>query len=369
MRRIPFALLASVVVAGFAPDSPRSFVPVFATDFPDPFILPHHGGYLAYATNAKGLQANVQMAASADLRSWQLVKDGDRLHDALPSLPRWAAAGRTWAPEVLKVGSRYLLYFTAAERATGLQCVGVASAADPGDAFVSAADAPLVCQRDQGGTIDPSPFRDADGSLYLLFKSDGNNPAFLKPSRIYVQPLAADGLSLMGAPQELIRNDQKWEWRVVESPTMLRDPEGRYVLLFSANHFGWETDQRLSNYAIGYARCATVTGPCVKASENPILMSYWSKTAGCLSGPGHQTVFEAGGRLQMVFHAWAATSSCRFADKGRYMYVAPLQWRDGAPVIAPARSDEAVKPSRTGSIDPAYPPKRKRTPSDTVASS
>lgn len=311
------------------------FVPVFSTDFPDPFVLPWGGGYFAYATNAKGFTANVQMAISRDLKNWTPVKAGNALHDALPKLPDWAAPGKTWAPEVLRIGDSYVLYFTARERKSGLQCVGVAvSAKDPRGPFLPHGKAPLVCQRSEGGTIDASPFRDTDGSLRLLYKSDGNNPRFLRPSRIFTQKLNADGLSLTGKPIELIRNDQHWEWRVVESPTMVRDPDGRYVLLFSANHFGWEADQRLSNYAMGYARCETAEGPCVKAEENPILKSYNTPEKGCLSGPGHQTVFTANGQTHIVFHAWAATVKCRLADYSRYMYVAPLEWRSGTPVVA-----------------------------------
>ena len=332
------SLIVSLFAAATSAEPPPAphFAPVFATEFADPFVLPWGGGYLAYATNAPNYAANVQMAISRDRVHWESIKAGGRLHDAMPILPAWANPGRTWAPEVLRLGNRYVLYFAAQERRSGLQCVGAAeSDTDPRGPFKPVGDVPLVCQRDQGGTIDPSPFRDSDGSLYLLFKSDGNNPDFLKPSRIYIQPLSADGLALTGKPIELIHNDQHWEWRVVESPSMLRDPQGHYVLMFSANHFGWESDQRLSNYAVGYARCETVTGPCVKAPENPILHSTDSAGEGCLSGPGHQTVFEQGGQPYVVFHAWAATRDCRPAAKSRFMYLAPLRWRDGAPNIEP----------------------------------
>ena len=84
---------------------------------------------------------------------------------------------------------------------------------------------------------------------------------------------------------------------------------------------------------MGYARCESATGPCVKAKENPILKSYNSAEMGCLSGPGHQTVFTVNGQPYVVFHAWAATAKCRLAEQSRYMYVAPLEWRDGTPVI------------------------------------
>lgn len=323
-------LLAS---AGTARTAPAPFAPVFKTDFADPFVLPHKGQYLAFATNATGLRANVQMARSPDLVRWSLITKEGRLHDAMPTLPDWAEPGRTWAPEVMRVGERFVLYFTARERRNGLQCVGIATAPDPLGPFVPVGREPLVCQRDLGGTIDPSPFRDRDGQLYLYFKNDGNNPAVLKPSRIWAQRLSEDGLSLTGPATPLIRNELHWEWRVVESPTMTRAADGTYVLFFSANHFGWEADQRLSNYGIGYATCRGPEGPCVKAPGNPILKSYFGKERGCLSGPGHQMVFEDRGQQHFVFHAWSATPSCRPANKGRYMYIAPLTWGDGKPVI------------------------------------
>ena len=336
MRLLTAALLALATVTAAPARTPsvKPFVPVYTTDFPDPFVLPHEGRFLAYATNATELRANVQMAVSSDLIGWQPLKREDgTLHDAMPALPAWAKPGWTWAPEVAKVGDRYVLYFTARERRSDLQCVGVATSASPHGPFKGDDSGPLVCQRAEGGTIDPSAFVDADGQRYLYFKSDGNNPRFLRPSRIFVQKLSADGVRLEGEPQRLLVNDKHWEWRVVESPTMVRNAAGAYTLFFSANHFGWEQDQPLSNYAMGYARCATAVGPCTKAPGNPILYSYNTRRAGCLSGPGHQTVFEHAGRAFLVFHAWSATPACQPAGKGRYMYIAPLGWRDGEPMI------------------------------------
>lgn len=334
-------------VAGKGDLPVKPFVPVFETNFPDPFVLRSGDTFLAYATNAQAGQANVQMARSVDLVTWELIRDGSELHDAMPVLPGWAREGFTWAPEVIRLGDRYVLYFTAREAASATQCVGVATSGDPLGPFTSTGQAPLVCQRDLGGTIDPSAFRDADGQLYLYFKSDGNNPRTLKPSQIFVQKLAADGLTLKGEATPLIRNDQHWEWRVVESPTMVRTDDGKYTLLFSANHFGWENDQKLSNYAMGYARCVSATGPCVKAPENPVLHSYSTLREGCLSGPGHQTVFEAGGKRFLVFHAWSAIGRCERADKGRYMYIAPLWWQGDTPVIGQSLRQSSLKPKPT----------------------
>jgi beta-xylosidase len=330
IRILSFLALLTAAVAAPAADPP--FVPVFETDFPDPFILPHGGEFLAYATNAQRGQANVQMAVSTNLVDWAPLRDGGRLHDAMPVLPAWARPGFTWAPEVIAAGGGFILYFTAKERESGLQCIGAATGADPRGPFVSTAQHPLVCQRALGGSIDPDPFRDADGQLYLYYKNDGNNPQFHQSTAIFGQRLAPDGLSLAGDPVALLRNDAPWEAHVIEAPTMARRGTF-YAMFFSANHFGWEEDQRLSVYAIGYARCQGPLGPCTDAPDNPILHSYNDREAGCLSGPGHQAVFEVGGQQFISFHAWAATPGCRRLDARRYLYIAPLGWRGDTPQI------------------------------------
>jgi beta-xylosidase len=313
------------------PEEAEPFAPVYRANFPDPFVLPHDARFLAYATNAQRDQANVQMAVSDDLVNWSMLKDaGGRLHDAMPVLPSWAQRGWTWAPEVLAHNDRFLLFFTARERASGRQCTGVAQSADPLGPFVSAAAEPLICQRELGGTIDASPFRDADGKLYLYYKADAN--AVGKPTDIFVQPMTPDGMGLTGAAVTLLTNDQPWEAHVIESPTMVRRGQD-YVLFYSANHFGWEPHQRLSPYAMGYATCAGPMGPCTDAPDNPILYSYTDRKAGCLSGPGHQAVFEAAGEQYIVFHAHIARGGCQNARKGRQMYIAPLGWEGARPVI------------------------------------
>lgn len=336
-KSAPTLLAAAAMLAGLAACAasagPQPIVPVYRANFPDPFVLPHQGRYLAYATNAARNQANVQMAVSEDLVNWAPLKDRGKLHDAMPVLPVWAERGWTWAPEVIRHGERYLLFFTAREKASGKQCTGVAESAGPLGPFTSPADEPLICQRALGGTIDASPFRDEGGGLYLYYKADAN--AVGKPTAIFVQSMTPDGMGLTGEPVALLTNDQPWEAHVIESPTMVRRGAA-YILFYSANHFGWEPHQRLSPYAMGYATCDGPLGPCRDAPENPILASYTDRKAGCLSGPGHQAVFEAEGRQFMVFHAHIARGGCQNAKKGRQMYIAPLGWEGSKPVIAPS---------------------------------
>ena len=53
----------------------------------------------------------------------------------------------------------FLLYFTAASRQHGCQCIGVARSRSPGGPYENVGDEPLIAAVEQGGAIDPSAFR------------------------------------------------------------------------------------------------------------------------------------------------------------------------------------------------------------------
>lgn len=285
--------------------------PTIGGDFADPAVLVVGGEYYAYATNAAG--KHIQVARSTDLRQWTM------LPDALPNLPAWASAGGAWvwAPDVIQIGSRFVLYYTARDTALGRQCIGVATSERPAGPFRDESAQPLVCQRALGGDIDASPFRDG-AALYLYFKSDGN--CCHLPTRIWGQRLTPDGLRLVGAPVALLTNDQAWEGDVVEAPSMLRH-DGGYDLFYSGN------DYATARYAIGYARCQSPLGPCVKPLDHPILAS--DPTAPVpLIGPGGASLFQADGVTWIAFHTWVGDPSSA-APGVRSALIERLLW-DGA---------------------------------------
>jgi len=329
-----FAFAASLFLVAAGPASQPSFMPVLEQNFPDAFVLAHGGRFIAYSTNDG---ANVPVALSSNLADWRLLADRSdpkKRYDAMPKLGSWAKEGFTWAPEVLELGGRFLLYYTASDRKRDMQCVGVAVAPDPLGPFVDPNPDPIVCQTKLGGTIDANPFRDTDGRLYLYFKNDGNR--IRARTSIWGQPLAPDGMSVIGEPTELLKDNERWQERVIEAPTMVRGPTGLFMF-YSGGFFGWNPEEGgLSPYAMGYASCAGPLGPCTPARENPILHSFKDREAGCLSGPGHQSIFTVGQRTFMSFHAWAANRSCRKAEDARYLYVAPLFWKDGKWQIGPS---------------------------------
>ncbi len=298
--------------------------PVIKENFADPFLLKADDGYwYAYATNLSlprmsAAIKNIQVARSQDLLRWEM------LPDALPVLPKWAKAAGSlvWAPEVAKLDQNYVMYYTARDKASNKQCVGVATAAKPEGRFKDTSDKPLVCQAKEGGTIDASPFRD-DNKLYLYYKNDGNCCNY--PTYIYVQELAPDGLSLVGEPVRLVRNDKQWEGTVVEAPTMLKR-DGKYYLFYSANSYAG------IEYAVGYATCESATGPCTDAPENPILKSQMQKPPDMVVGPGHQAIIQVDGQDWLVYHVWEILPEGRRGDR-RLMYMNRLDWQGGKPVV------------------------------------
>ncbi|WP_231554485.1 glycoside hydrolase family 43 protein [Arthrobacter sp. L77] len=321
-RPLPGRLLALLAVAalaaataGCAPSEPseaseaaptaaeQNPTRVLDEEFADPDILQVGDTYYAYAT--EGNRKNVQVATSTDLLEWEQLDA-----DALPELPSWIIPGKTWAPEVTEVvEGQFVLYFTSTNFEPTVQCIGVATATDPAGPFTVAGDAMLVCPEDEGGAIDASTFVTDEG-LNLVWKNDGN--CCDKDTWIQTAPLTADGLSLAGPTQKLIRQDLPWEGNLVEAPTVV-PRDGGYVLLYSSNDYGGRS------YNVGQASAPALEGLWEKAPE-PFLTSD-SFGGDRYIGPGGQDLAIApDGQAYLLFHSWDA------AVTYRSMHAEPVEW-------------------------------------------
>jgi beta-xylosidase len=292
----------------------RESSPVLRGDFPDPFVLVTADRAFAYGTQTGDV--NVQVMESADLTRWE------HRGDALPELPEWAAPGRTWSPAVLARGETFVLYYAVHYAEAGRQCISVATASDPAGPFVDRSKEPLLFQADRGGSIDPSPFVDADGTAYLLWKSDDN--ALGQSPSLWGAPLQADGLALAGEPVELLGHDAAWEEPLVEAPSLARVAQGRYALFYSGGW--WESD----GYAVGYATGAEPLGPFRKETES----EPWLASEPGMAGPGGAEVFrDAGGAWRIAFHAWTPPEVGYENGGQRSLWIEPLAFEDGRPVL------------------------------------
>jgi beta-xylosidase len=295
-------------------EAPRTSLHVaVAQRFPDPAVLAVGNQYYAYATR-NGRQ-NIPVMLSTDLARWTLSID------ALPQLPAWAA-GRTWAPAVVQRGDRYVLWYTARDRASARQCISVATADGPLGPFSDSTAAPAICQLELGGSIDPEVFVDDGGDAYLLWKSEDN--ALGQRTTLWAAPLSADGTAI-GAHTRLISGGPGWHSNLVEGPAMVAHG-GTYYLFYGANR--WNT----AAAAIGYAVCESPLGPCADAtSDTP-----WLANTETAFGPSGPNIFkDSNGALRFAYHAWEHCIGGFPCN--RALYFGTLSFTDGRPQLGPVQ--------------------------------
>ncbi|RAL06052.1 glycoside hydrolase family 43 protein [Aspergillus ibericus CBS 121593] len=279
-------------------------------DFPDPGLVHVNGTWYAYGTNAN--VPHVPVATSPNFTTWTRRQG----YDALPILSSWETNVDHYAPDVIqREDGRFVLYYSG-ELKDWLRhhCVGVAvsNGTNPLGPYVPR-NQTLACPRDQGGAIDPAPFKDVDGTLYVVYKADGNSighggdcnngnkPIVATP--ILLQQLQKDGVTPVGDPVEILTNE-KVDGPLVEAPDIIRTDQGVYYLFFSSHCY------TSPKYDVKYAWSTSLRGPYIRA-ERPL---FRSGDFG-LESPGGATASVDGTR--MVFHA-----NC--GDNDRCMYAAAI---------------------------------------------
>ncbi len=243
--------------------------------FADPFILYEDGTYYLYGT---GSADGIPVVVSKDMKAWSWP-DGRNWYLALHKDNSYGDH-YFWAPEVYKVGAKYIMYYSAQEH------ICMAEADNPLGPFRQIEQKPM---REHNG-IDNHLFIDKDGKPYLFWVN------FNKGNQVWVAELEDDCRTIIpGTERFCIGMDQEWEriWPSVnEGPFVLRH-KGLYYMTYSANSY------ECPDYAIGYAVAKSPMGPWEKYEGNPIML----RTGG-LEGVGHHAFFkDAKGRQRIVFHS------------------------------------------------------------------
>ncbi len=284
--------------------------PVIPFDCPDPGVL--HDGERYVLTCTGGFGGGIYpIRTSTDLVHWE-----DHGFIFPTGGPAWATRD-FWAPEIHRVGDRWIAYFSA--RATdGHLALGAATASDPLGPFTDIGR-PLLSDP-HPGVIDVHHFEAPDDRHFLVWKLDGNAIGARTP--IYIQELEADGITLRGTRTEILTNDRAWEGNLVEGPWMIHEG-GYYYLFYSGNAY---YDAR---YATGVARSSSPFGPFEKSAA-PLLTSNSS-----FSGPGHGSVVRGpGGEWVFVYHSWRAGGEG--GPEGRMVLVDRLRFEGGWPSMRAA---------------------------------
>jgi beta-xylosidase len=320
MRRLGLLLVALALAA------PTFSNPVIDGDHPDPTIVRADGAFYASATMSAWAPV-FPVFRSPDLVNWS------RIGAILSTPPAWTS-GKFWAPELAHEPGRYLAYWGAARR-DGRPCIGLSTAPRPEGPWQYRGR--VTCP--PSGAIDATPFRDADGSRWLLWKQMGPGHG------IRIQRLDPSGLHTRGGSVELIRPDAPWEQSVTEGPSLVRTG-GRYLLFYAGGH----CCRVPCSYAEGVAQATTLLGPYAKYPDNPILAG-----GGDWKCPGHGTVSRTGaGGLILLHHAYRSDD---MQDLRRRVLLDPVGiGRDGWPVMGDAGVPVSTGASPLGAVQqPAAP--------------
>ncbi|GKZ79707.1 hypothetical protein AnigIFM56816_003913 [Aspergillus niger] len=279
------------------------------TDFPDPgFVQADDGTWYAFGTN--GNNRTVQVAKSADFKTWTLLDK-----EALPTLAGWETQIDHWAPDVVRRNDgKYVLYYSGeAQQMLRHHCIGtaVSESTDPSGPYIPN-PAPLSCRLDQGGSIDASGFLDKDGSRYVVFKVDGNSIgnggdcnngiAPLKPTPILLQKVDTDGFTPVGDAVQILDRDDS-DGPLVEAPNLILHGD-TYFLFYSTHCY---TDEK---YDVRWATASEITGPYTKTGRQLVKSGDYG-----LVSPGGGTVCGCGDR--MLFHGFCGDNRCMYAAEMR----------------------------------------------------
>ncbi|MEO7123295.1 MAG: family 43 glycosylhydrolase [Lacisediminihabitans sp.] len=229
-------ILASDEVAGSetnpAADAQRTGSPIQGF-YADPDLTVFDSQYFLYPTTdgfEEWVGTTFRVFTSGDLVDWQ---DRGVILD-LSTDVSWAS-GQAWAPAISRRDGKYYFYFTAESN------IGVAVSDSPTGPFVDSGR-PLVADGDfSGRAIDPSIFRDDDGTFYLIW---GNGDAHLVP-------LEADMVSF--APENVVT----WTPTDFREAAWVHKRNGIYYLSWSVN------DTRDANYRVLYATSTSLHGPWI----------------------------------------------------------------------------------------------------------
>ncbi|HXT42261.1 MAG TPA: arabinan endo-1,5-alpha-L-arabinosidase [Candidatus Angelobacter sp.] len=276
---------------------------------------------------------------SKDLVKWE------RGPVVFQTAPQWIAqivpANRNmsyWAPDIIKLGDRYLLYYSVSSMGKMTSAIGLAvnSTLDPTDPAYHWMDRGFVVRTQDGdghNAIDPSVFHDKDGSLWLTYGSYWSGIKLIQ-----LDPQTGKRLSPDSKLFSLAYNES------IEASCLCRHDDYYYLFV----NWGSCCQGPKSTYNIRIGRSKTITGPYLDKAGVDMLKRggsvFLATTNGPLIGPGHA------GTLNVDGKTWFTSDfegDLRMNGKAT-LAIMPLRWdADGWPEatvndVKPAPSAESA---------------------------
>ena len=295
--------------------------PVIDYSLPDPSIIKGEDGYFyLYATEDI---RNLPIHRSKDLVNWEFL--GTAFTDE--NRPDFEPNGGIWAPDINKIGDKYVLYYSMSVWGGEWTCgIGCATADKPEGPFTDHGKMFRSNEINVQNSIDPFYIEDG-GKKYLFWGSFRG---------IYGIELSDDGLSIKkGAKLRQVAG-------TAYEGTYIHKKDGYYYFFAS---IGTCCEGLKSTYTTVVGRSKKLFGPYVDKSGKKMLDNHHEVLIhknDAFVGTGHNSeiVTDKAGNDWMFYHAVSTKN-----PGGRVLMMDKVNWKDGWPSVAGnSPSIEAERP-------------------------
>ena len=309
MRTILLSLAFLAVTAASAQKTYQN--PVINRSLPDPTVL--RVGKLYYLYSTEDIR-NTPIYVSRNLVNWSYV--GTCFTEE--TRPKMVPGGGIWAPDINKIGNRYVLYYSKSTWGGEWECgIGVAVSVSPRGPFTDKGKLFISSEIGVQNSIDPFYFEEEDGRKFLFWGSFRG---------IYGIELSDDGLSIKeGAEKQQIAG-------TLTEGTCIYKHNGYYYLIGSA---GSCCEGIKSTYRMVVARSENLFGPYVnragQSAMNNNFVQLLNKSSKFV-GVGHcsEVVQDDAGQDWLLYHGYEVADP----DGGRKVFLDKIIWNEsGWPTI------------------------------------
>jgi len=345
-----------IVIAGCQSEEPTPdpepltyLNPVYEPVFADPSVIRHEGIYYAFGTQDYGQWGDeygvryIPILSSLDLVHWTYETSAFTLQ----SRPTWGTLNAgLWAPDIVKIGDTFNLYYSLSTWGDPDPGIGVATANHPLGPWTDQGPILRSLQIGVNNSIDPTVF-EAEGKVYMIWGSFRG---------IYGVELTQDGLALKDGinasdTKTLIAGldtSTSWNGATYEAPYILKRENYYYLFLSS----GTCCDGHNSTYNVRVGRSTNPMGPYLDHDGRTMLGTYRGFQvligSGYFKGPGHNSIAQDDeGNDWILYHAFEVVESPTFGNSPRRsLMVDKIIWNDqGWPTVfgsMPSNSEQEV---------------------------